>query len=323
MTDIRETCDLLLREDSWLILTHQYPDGDTLGSAFALGRALRSLGKKARVVCSDPIPDKYDFITEPAEWDDFEPAHICAVDVADPRLLGDALSVYADRVDLCIDHHTSNTHYAKHLLLKDYAATAMLIYELLQVLGVAPDPVLAESLYIGIATDTGCFRYSNTDALAHRMAAELMAVGIRTAQINRVMFDMKSRTRIDLERMALAGMRFEWNGRCALMPITRDMLAVSQAHENDMEGLASIPREIEGVWVGVTLREVEPERFKISVRTGSHANACDICARLGGGGHPAAAGCTVSGSLTQVIDRVLGAICAAVPDIEPARHPHE
>ena len=316
MPDLRETCERLLAADSWLILTHQYPDGDTLGSAFALARALRTLGKKVRVACADPIPDKYDFITSGIEWDDFEPTHICTVDVADPHLLGDALSRYADRVELCIDHHASNTRYAENLLLCDYAAAAMLVFEIIKHLGVTPDTAIAEALYTGIATDTGCFKYSNTDPLTHRMAAELMEVGIRAAQINRAMFDTKSRTRIELERLALAEMRFEWNGRCALMPITQAMLEKSQAHENDMEGLASIPRAIEGVWVGVTLREIDENRFKISVRTGSHVSASDICAQLGGGGHAAAAGCTVSGSLTHVIDQMLDAIRAAVPDIE-------
>lgn len=313
---LTEACDILLAADSWLILTHQYPDGDTLGSAFALARALRVLGKKVRVVCADPIPDKYDFITSGIKWDDFEPTHICAVDVADPHLLGDALSDYADRVELCIDHHASNTHYARHLLLKDYAAAAMLIFEIIKQLGVTPDTAIAEALYTGISTDTGCFKYSNTDPLTHRMAAELMEIGVRAAEINHLMFDTKSRARIELERLALAGMRFEWNGRCALMPVTQAMLTRSQVQENDIEGLASIPRAIEGVWVGVTLREVEPDRFKISVRTGTHASASDICARLGGGGHAAAAGCSLSGSLPHVIDQLLGAIRAAVPGID-------
>lgn len=316
MLDLTAACDRLLAADHWLILTHQYPDGDTLGSAFALGRTLRALGKKARVVNADPFPEKFAFMTDGVEWDKFEPVHICAVDVADPRLFGDALADYADRVELCIDHHASNTRYARYLLLKEYAATAMLVYEIVRQLGVTPDAAIAESLYTGIATDTGCFKYSNTDPLTHRMAADLMEIDIRAAQINRAMFDTKSRSRIELERLALAGLRFEWNGRCAVMPVTREMLAKSQAHDNDMDGLASIPRAIEGVWVGVTLREVDTDRFKISVRTGRHANACDICARLGGGGHPAAAGCTLSGPLSEVIDRLLGAIRAAVPAIE-------
>ena len=314
--DLSTACALLRSADNWLILTHQYPDGDTLGSAYALGEALQSLGKKVNVVCADEIPGKYGYITDTATWDDFAPTHICAVDVADPRLLGEALEPYATQVELCIDHHASNTAYAANLLYKDYAATAMLIYEIIGELGVPLTPTMAEALYTGISTDTGCFRYSNTDALCHRMAADLLDVGIRSDYINRVMFDIKSRCRLELERLALAAIHFEWDGRCALMPLTMEMIRRSGARENDMEGLASIPREIEGVWVGVTLREIEQNRFKISVRTGSKVNACAVCTLLGGGGHAAAAGCTLSGELQDVLARVQDAIRSAVPHIE-------
>ncbi len=314
--ELARACDILKAGDNWLILTHQYPDGDTLGSAYALGQALQQMGKKVRVVCSDVIPGKYAYITEPAKWDDFTPSHYCAVDVADPRLLGEELEAYAMLVELCIDHHASNTYYAENLLYKDYAATAMLIYEIIKELGVTVTPAIAEALYTGMATDTGCFRYSNTDALCHRMAADMLDVGIRSDYINRVMFDIKSRRRMELERLALASIRYEWDGRCALMPLTVEMLKQSNALENDMEGLSSIPREIEGVWVGATLREVDDNRFKISVRTGSKANACDICMLLGGGGHAAAAGCTLTGTLSDVMDRILNAVKTAVPHIE-------
>ena len=314
--DLARACEILTSADNWLILTHQYPDGDTLGSAYALGKALQLLGKKVRVVCSDVIPGKYAYITEAAKWDDFTPSHYCAVDVADPRLLGEELEAYAMLVELCIDHHASNTYYAENLLYKDYAATAMLVYEIIKELGIELTPAIAEALYTGMATDTGCFRYSNTDALCHRMAADMLDVGIRSDYINRVMFDIKSRRRLELERMALAAIHFEWDGRCAVMPLTVDMIKNSGALENDMEGLASIPREIEGVWVGATLREIDDNRFKISMRTGSKANACDICTLLGGGGHAAAAGCTLTGELPDVLARVLDAVKTAVPQIE-------
>ena len=313
--DLAGACDLLKAGDNWLILTHQYPDGDTLGSAYALGAALQQLGKKVRVVCSDVIPGKYAFITEAAKWDDFTPSHYCAVDVADPRLLGEELEAYSMLVELCIDHHASNTYYAENLLYKNYAANAMLVYEIIKELGVTVTPTIAEALYTGMATDTGCFRYSNTDALCHRMAADMLDVGIRSDFINRVMFDIKSRRRMELERLALAAIHYEWDGRCAVMPLTVEMLEKSSALENDMEGLASIPREIEGVWVGATLREIDNNRFKISVRTGSKANACDICTLLGGGGHAAAAGCTLTGELSDVLNRVLTAVKTAVPGI--------
>lgn len=315
---VEEAAAMLLAERDWLILTHQYPDGDTLGSGFALCRALQLTGRSARVICNDEIPEKYEYITAASTEDPFVPTHICAVDVADAQLLGaDLEAAYGDRVDLCIDHHVSNTRYARHLLLKDRSAAAMVVLEVIRAMGVQPDALIAEALYTGIATDTGCFKYSNTTALTHRMAAELMEVGIRTDMINRQMFDIKSRARIELERMALADMRFYCDGRVAVMPVTLDMVTRAAARENDMEGLSPLPRQIEGVWIGVMLREKKTGGYKVSFRSGNHANASAVALLLGGGGHVAAAGCTLEPcSLEEATAQVLAAIRQAVPGIE-------
>lgn len=313
---VEETARELLSQPEWIFLCHQFPDGDTIGSALALCRALQLCGRKARVLCADVFPEKYDYLFNEITFDRVaESAAVCAVDVADALLLGEGLSAYADRVNLCIDHHVSNTGYAQKRLLRHCAATAMLVYDLVRLLGVKPDRLIAESLYTGMATDTGCFKYSNTDAEVHRMAAELIDCGIRTDEINRAMFDVKSRARIELERLALAGMRFACHGRVALMPITLEMMRISAAEENDMEGLAPIPRQIEGVWVGVTLREKTDGSFKVSVRTGTHTNAADICARLGGGGHTTAAGCTLAGPCENACAQILTVIAKTVEGI--------
>ena len=162
--------------------------------------------------------------------------------------MGALNEVYGARVHLTIDHHPSNTGYAEKLLLKeDYGATAMIIFELVEELGVAIDEAIATALYTGIATDTGCFKYSNTTALTHRMAATLMEKGAPADTINRAMFDIKSRERVELERLALRDMSFHFGGKCAIMPVTTEMVKKSGAGENDMEGLAPIPRQIEGV----------------------------------------------------------------------------
>ncbi len=314
--DVKDTAAMLSRADDVVILTHQYPDGDTIGSAFALCRALRSLGKRARVECTDTIPEKYEYLlTEPAEA--FEPQFIVAVDVADEKLLGGLQATYGGRIDLCIDHHGSNTEYADYLLLKaDYAAAAMVICEVLRAMDIPFDTAIAECVYTGISTDTGCFKYSNAGAYAHRMAADMMDFNIRYDMINRVMFDVKSRARVELERRALAGMTFYCGGRIAVMPITCAMIEQSGAMENDMEGLAPLPRQIEGVWVGITMREKPGGEFKISVRTGNHADASAICKELGGGGHIRAAGCSLDGPLENAVNTLVNTVKAVVSGIE-------
>ena len=313
----REAADLLMAADNVLLLAHRYPDGDTIGSNYALCHALRALGKRVRVLCGDPIPERYEYMTEGVEMPDFAPDFICAVDVADPMLLGDAVAAeYGHRVDLCIDHHNTNVGYATATCVDaSCAAAAMVVMRIIRLLGVELTSDIAACLYTGIATDSGCFKYLNADATTHRMAADCIEVGIPYEIINRTHFDIKSRARIELERMALDGMEFHHDGRVALMPITNAMIARSGATENDMEGLTPIPRQIEGVWVGITLRQKEDGKYKISVRTGHHADATVICGLLGGGGHVRAAGCNVDGTLEEAKAAILAATEEALPRI--------
>ena len=143
-----------------------------------------------------------------------------------------------------------------------------------------------------------------------------MEAGAQMEYIKRVMFDCKSRARVELERLALESMRFYWQGRLAVMMITNDMLQSSQAEENDMEGLAPLPRQIEGVWVGVTFRQKPDGNFKVSVRTGAHADASAICSLLGGGGHKQAAGCAINSPADAAVARIMDAVRQAVPGID-------
>lgn len=313
---VTQAAAMLSAADRVLILTHQFPDGDTLGSGFALCRALRALGKQAQVVCSDPIPEKYDYMFEELPVQDFEPAFICAVDVADAALLGEGLLPYADQVELCIDHHASHREYERQLLLDaTMGATAMLILQVIEQMGVTVDSAMADCLYTGIATDTGCFKYSNVTPLAHRMAAQLIEAGAHSESINRAMFDIKSRARLALEQLALNSITYYYRDRCAVMVITEDMMETTGATENDMEGLSPLPRQIEGVWVGLTLRRKDDGNYKVSVRTGNHADAAQICELMGGGGHARAAGCTLSGTVEAVTEQLLKAVATAVPRI--------
>lgn len=305
-----KAAELLKNADNILLLAHQYPDGDTIGSNFALCLSLQALGKTVRVHCGDTIPNKYDYLYEGVLQPSFEPEFICAVDVADINLLGEATAQeYGDKIDLCIDHHATNTGYAAHTCVDSTCgAAAMVVYRILGLLGVELTSAIARCIYTGIATDTGCFKYANAGALAHRIAADCIDVGIPYEMINRVNFDTKSRARIELERMALDGMRFYHGGRVAVMTITNEMVEKSRAGENDLEGLPPIPRQIEGVWVGITLRQKKDGNYKISVRTGTHADAAEICAVLGGGGHDRAAGCAVNGTREEATAAILQAV---------------
>ena len=168
---LHDAVKLLLEADDIYLLCHQYPDGDTLGSAAALYLGLRQKGKRVSIRCGDPIPQKYDYMFEGIEFPDFEPQFICAVDIADPQLLGQRLSPYAQRVDLCIDHHGSNTKYARQYVIRPEAAsTTEIMYDLLFTMEAEITSQIADCIYTGITTDTGCFRYTNATSRTYIVA---------------------------------------------------------------------------------------------------------------------------------------------------------
>ena len=265
---LSSVCEALAAGDDFIILTHVSPDGDTLGSAYALALGLKSVGKKAYVVCSDDVPARYDYFVKKAALEPIEYKTIVAVDVADAKLLGGLYEPCRDRVDICIDHHISNTSYAKWLYLDaEASATAECIYDILNEMGIEITPLIAECLYTGIATDTGCFKYSNVTVKTHVIAAELYKKGINAAEINRLMFDTKSKARIELEKMVLDSAEFHFEDRCMLLIVTDEMQKKSGCEPSDLEGVAVISRSVEGVLAGVSIKQTGPEIYKISLRT--------------------------------------------------------
>ena len=313
---LADLCQYLKEHDNYLVLTHASPDGDTLGSAYALKLGLKKLGKKVQVICPDEIPHKYDYFIDDSECD-FIPETVVAVDVADIKLLGDMWQRFEGRIDLNIDHHISNTNYAKRLYLDETAsATAESVYEILDELGVEFDRNIANALYTGISTDTGCFKYANVTVRTHEIAAKLYAIGVDAADINRIMFDTKSKSRVKMEMMVLNGAEFHFDDRCMTLAVTLDIQKQTGCSKSDMEGVASMSRSVEGVLVGVAIKETEKNVFKISLRTYDPLDASEICKKLGGGGHKAAAGCTVEGSLKDAKDAILSAIKESLEEID-------
>lgn len=291
--------EILKAQDNILILVHGHPDGDTLGCGYSLCRALLSLGKKAAVSCSDEIPKKYSYLSQGIESLSFDPQFIVSVDVADAALLGKKnKELYGDKVDLSIDHHGSNRIFAKKTLLDDKAAAACeIMLEVIKALGVEITKDIANCIYTGLSTDTGCFRYSNVTPRTMRMGAEMIEAGADNAAINTIMFETKTKTYVALEKLCLAGMETYFDERFALITVTQEMFRLSGSDESECDAIASLPRQIEGVVIGATLREKADGTFKVSMRTHAPADASAICAEMGGGGHMRAAGCQLDGPL--------------------------
>ena len=313
--DPKEAGALLENQEELLIISHQSPDGDTVGSAAALFYALTAGGKRCRFLCADPIPKKFSFMTK--QMEDAQEGvsfagkpYIVAVDVADAKLMGAALEEYKGKVDLCLDHHISNTGYAAYLCLDEGAAAAAeVVYDVLLQMGCLIDGLMASCLYTAIATDTGCFRYESTTARTHLIASELIRLGAQSSEINQRMFETKSKGRVEIERQVFDRLEYCFDGRCAIISITQEMIRQAGVSEDELEGLASLPRQIEGVQCGVTMRQTKAEDgYKISVRTTKEIDASRICQALGGGGHIRASGCTVKGDLQAVQRQIMETI---------------
>ena len=261
---LAEAISRLLKADNILLLCHKNPDGDTVGSAMALCHVLKSLGKTAAVLCADPIPSRYAYMQLCLfEEGDFEPHFVVAVDVAGIQLFGDSETVqkYAQRVDLCIDHHTSNSGYAASLLLDgEAAATAELMYDMFSEMGAPITPLVADCLYTGLSTDTGCFQYSNTTADTHRVAAALMDTGIDVFPLNKRHFRTKSWARLQVERLLTERMHRYEGGKIAVAPVSLSLMDEAGATEEDMEDIAAFLGQIEGVETSVTIRELAAQR---------------------------------------------------------------
>ncbi len=311
--DINEAVQFLRSHDDYLILMHASPDGDTLGCGFALCGALQRMGKRAKVVCPDAIPHRFDYMREAFAEQEFEHKTIVSVDVADSKLLGD-MKETGDRAELCIDHHVSNTEYAERLLLREhYAAAAELMYEVILALGVEIDRPIANCLYTGIATDTGCFKFSNTKPQTHIYAAKLMACGADIAPINYTMFELKTQGRIRLEQEVLKNIKYYADGHVAVVSVMLDTLAdIEDIDSDDVGAMAAIPRQIEGVDIGISIKEKKPGFFKASLRSSERIDVSVIAQKFGGGGHARAAGCSFEHSYEETEKLIVEACCEAL-----------
>ncbi len=313
--NVQETARLLQSWDRILILTHIRPDGDTVGCAAGLCQALQELGKEAYLLDNPGLTRFYAPYAAPYTAPaDFVPDKVISVDIATVNLLPDNAQGYAQRVDLAIDHHPSFTAFARaNIVRPEAAACGELIYDLLRELG----PISQEAalpLYVAVSTDTGCFAYNNTTAQTHRVAAALMDTGIDYQQVNKLLFRTKTRKRLQLEGAMLEKMEFYDNGRVVILSVPLALMGRLEADESDAEELSALGGQIEGTDCAITMRELRPDVWKMSVRTGPRVNATEVCRLLGGGGHAAAAGCTVEAPWAHAKAQILAAVARTVAD---------
>ena len=298
--------------DGYLVYNHAHPDGDALGSAIALVKILRHIGKKAFAYSPDGIPAKLDFlpyegifVSDPEKYKNFIPL---SVDLAGPKLLGKA---EAPRFALSFDHHLINTLECDRLcLMNRLCSCGEMIFLLADEMSYEPDADCAAALYTAICSDSGGFRYSLTSAQTHRMAARLHEKGIDFAYINRRLFESKTRAQTELIKFAYNNLRFVKDGKFAYVAITVDDLKKCGADDSDVDCVNDIPRSVDGVLASAVIRE-RGDGVKVSLRSSDSVDVAAIASRFGGGGHYHAAGLSLdckAEEAAKIIERIFSEI---------------
>lgn len=310
---LEEIAALLLAQDKLVLCPHVSPDGDALGSTLALKMALEKAGKKVTVMVDDDVPKAFGFLPQincfvkPANSEVVEADLLVVLDASSLDRIGKVAQAVKAKAIANIDHHISNTQFADYLYLNtEAAATAEILCNLVEKLGITPDKDLATCLYTGIYTDCGSFRYANTTPGTMRAAAKLLEYGARPNEISDAL-GTNTRANIEMLGKVLQTLAFYNDGKISTLEINSDL------YDKDVntDNFISFARYIEGVDVAVLFKAVEPAVTRVSMRS-QDTDVAAIALSFGGGGHVRAAGCTVELPLEQAKAKVLEAIGKAL-----------
>lgn len=307
--ELWECAAYLRAHDNYLLVTHQRPDGDTLGSASALCRALRRLGKTAHLYKNEETTETFlPFVAPYFAPEGFVPDVCVSVDVAERKLLAHG---FTGEIDLKLDHHVVRGEQPEHSVVWTHsAACGELVLALIELLLGTPDKEEADLLYIAVSTDTGCFCYANTNSDTFRAAARLFDAGAELPRLNKLLFRTKTPERLALEGMVFSSLRSYRDHAINVAVITLDMLRRSGVTEDDCSDLASLAGQVRGNRVSMTVRELsaDPPCCKVSLRTDGGVDASQVCALFGGGGHKMASGCELDLPPDETADAVRRAV---------------
>ena len=298
-----EVAGFFLAHDNFTILTHRRPDGDTLGSAAALCLGLRQLGKNAWVLNPTEALDELDWLLADITKDFAgENDTIVAVDVAAPNMLPRDSAEAGERIKLRSDHHGSSTPFApEELVDPESASCAEIICDILTMLGVTLDEDMADAIYVGVSTDTGCFRYANTNAHSFLVASVCAQAGADIAGLNQELFETNSLAKLRIQAWIVENVKIFGDGELAIVAIPKAVEERIGVSEADMGNISSYARSIQGVCLAATLRQGKYGETKISIRAVPGWDAAAVCERFGGGGHAGAAGATSRLTLEETV----------------------
>ncbi|MBR6765920.1 MAG: bifunctional oligoribonuclease/PAP phosphatase NrnA [Clostridia bacterium] len=309
---MKQLAEFIKNGDNFAVISHVSPDGDTLGSAAALLYALKKLNKKAQWFCEGNIPHDYTKIPEfniLLNGDRLKKAeYAIAVDVSTIIRTGNCIKLFKrTKHTAVLDHHVTNTGFGEVNVIRDRNATAFLVMELLRELDIPLDYNMARCLLAGVLTDTGRLSHSTVTPQDLRDTAELYAVGINHHEIISALFQTASLKKIKLKGRASEHLETAFDGKVAYTWLDIEDYAEFSADSSDSEGVIELARSVEGALVAFFVRET-PDGYKASMRCIPQLDVASICTSFGGGGHKAAAGCTIKGDRETVINTLLNAI---------------
>lgn len=303
----------LKNSNNLFLATHTNPDGDAIGSLIAMGLSLEALNKRTTLYNESPIPAVYRFLPfadRIVQYVDKANIYDTAIilDCSDLERIGKAVSmVNKIPIIINIDHHITNTCYGDFQLIKTSAcATTEIVYKLMKDMAVPINKAIAASIYTGILTDTGSFRFSNTNRAAFEICEEMVELGVDPYSIAQHVYGTYSLGRIKLLNMALDSIEISYNGRLSMMTLTRDMFYETDTRTEDADGLINYAKSIEDVKVAVLIQELQNKnkQFHVSLRSNGTVNVAEIASSFGGGGHFNAAGFSIESTLSDLKSQI-------------------
>ncbi|GLI07129.1 phosphoesterase RecJ-like protein [Paenibacillus tyrfis] len=311
---LQAAAEFIREQDDFLVVAHVQPDGDAAGSTFAVAWMLQSLNKRFTLINEGRIPDKFMYMAGPHAVIEYEKAPperkfaaVISVDCADFERIGSVSECFEpERKLLNIDHHATNDGFGTvNLVRSDAAATVEVLYDLALELNLEFTPELNDCIYTGLLTDTGGFRYSNTTPKVMQIAADMLARGVKGHELAERLLETMTLGQVSLLKRSLNTLSFAHSNKVAWLSVTLDDLSATDASSEDMDGLVNYARNVEGVEVGMLFKEKEPGIVKVSFRSGGLADVAALAQKFGGGGHVKAAGCTIRGSMSEAVERVV------------------
>lgn len=319
MNSLFEIAEKLKKSKNVAVFCHIRPDGDTIGSAYSLKLALEKIGIKTDILCDDCFPDKFNYLLNGKQpLKAIEKSYDCffAIDCADISRVGSFAKAFSlHKNTICMDHHVSNTGFARINYVQNLSANCMNVYYLIKELGVLIDEKIANFLAAGIMTDTGRFCHKGVESDALRIVAELKDNGADLNAVNRQLFALQSKNRAKLFGNTMKNLKYYYNDKLVVATVLKKDIAEANAKSEETEGFIDFIMGIEGVEVGACILQVEKNKYKISFRSNGDTDVNAVAGMFGGGGHVLASGCQLFGEYEEVADKIVFAVGRHLKDV--------